>query len=222
MAFHNELSPLVCHRIWSSPTGDTTIIPVGMNGQEVRIANWADGRIELNAAPEVRSLKNLQAIASFQRRRKYRAFSFPALDFIDHTVEVGAEGGFATGDGTAGPFQLTKTYYDPSNSDVRVITKPRPGTVKIYVDGVLKTEGVHYVLDYLTGKVIFTAGNFPAVGAVLEWEGMFYVPVRFAEDKLPIQDFLASMEFDPSLGEWVVKEGAGDVAPILLVEDVGA
>lgn len=222
MSFHNEVFPLVCDRVWSTPTGNTTIIPVGLSGSEVRIANWSDGRVEFNAAPGVRSLKDLQSIISFHRRRKYRAFSFPVLDLLDHTVARGTEGTFATGNGTAGPFQLTKTYYDPSNSDVRTITKPKPGTVKIYAAGVLLTEGVHYVLDYLTGKVIFTAGSFPTVGALLEWEGMFYVPVRFAEDKLPTQEFVANMKYDAALGEWVLKDGAGELSPILLVEDVGA
>lgn len=222
MGFHNELFPLVCDRVWSSPTGDTTIINVGLSGREIRLANWNDGRVEFNAAPGVRSLKDLHALISFQRRRKYRAFSFPVLDTLDHTVAPGTEGAFATGNGSAGPFQLTKTYYDPSNSDVRPITKPKPGTVKVYVGGVLKTEGTHYTLDYVTGRLIFTAGNFPAAGAVLEWEGMFYVPVRFVEDKLPIQEFVANMKYDAALAEWVLKEGAGDIATILLVEDVGA
>lgn len=220
MSYHNQLFPLALERCSGVPVGSTTIINVGTNGREVRIANWSDGRVEFNATPGVRTLTDLQTLVSFQRRRKYRAFSFPVRDLTDYTVARGTEGAFATGNGTAGPFQLTKTYYDPSNSDVRTIKKPE--AVKVYVDGVLKTEGTHYALDYMTGKVTFTAGNYPAAGAVLEWEGRFYVPVRFAEDKIPVQEFLMRMEWDATLSQMVVTGGGGEISPVLLVEDVDA
>jgi uncharacterized protein (TIGR02217 family) len=221
-SYHHELFPLVVERVFSSPTGSTTIIPVGLNGREIRLSNWNDGRVEVNAAPGVRSLKDLQTIISFQRRRKYRLFSFPVRDPLDYEVERGTEGTFATGDGTAGPFQLTKTYSDSSNSDVRPITKPEQGSVKIYVAGVLKTEGTHYVLDYMTGKVTFLAGHFPTAGQAIEWDGMFFVPVRFAEDQIPTQEFFLNMKWDAASGQYLVDHAAGEIATILLVEDVGA
>lgn len=224
--YHNELFPLSLDRVSSSPQGDTTIIRLGsgLSANEVRIANLADGRVTLDASPGVRSLKDLQTLVSFHRRRKFCLFSFPARDPLDYTVARGAEGTFATGNGAAGPFQLSKTYADPSNADVRRITKPEQGSVKIYVAGVLKTEGVHYALDYLTGKVTFLSGNFPAVGAAIEWEGRFYVPVRFAEDKIPVGEFLLGLKWDASSSQNLVddKNTAGEVSPILLIEDLGA
>lgn len=219
-AYHAEEFPLSVERCFSTPEGLTTIINVGLNGREVRIAEWADGRVTFNAAPGVRSLADAQTLISFQRRRKYRAFSFPLRDLLDHTVARGTEGTFATGDGTAGPFQLTKTYSDASNSDVRRITKPEQGTVKIYVNNVLKTEGTHYQIDYLTGLVTFLATHFPTVGHAIEWEGKFFVPVRFAEDTLPLQEFFVNFTWDGSKNQ--VDDAAGEISPILLVEDVGA
>jgi uncharacterized protein (TIGR02217 family) len=220
LSYHNEPFPLSVDRVVATPAGNTTIIKVGLSAHEVRIANWADGQLKFNAAPGVRSLADAQALISFQRRRAYRLFSFPVRDPLDHKVARGVEGTFATGNGTAGPFQLTKTYADASNADVRKITKPQPTTVKIYVAGVLKTEGVHYQLDYLTGLVTFLAGHFPTAGQAIEWEGKFYVPVRFAEDELPLQDFLINFTYDGTENQ--VSGAAGEISPILLVEDMGA
>lgn len=224
--YHAEVFPLSLDRVISGPQGDTTIIRLGtgLSANEVRIANLDDGRIMLDAVPGVRSLKDLQTLISFQRRRKYCLFSFPVRDPLDYTVARGTEGTFATGNGTAGPVQLTKTYADPSNADVRRITKPEQGSVKIYVAGVLKTEGVHYTLDYLTGKVTFLSGNFPSAGAVLEWEGRFYVPVRFVEDKIPVGEFFVNYKWDTSSSQNLVDAAntAGEISPILLIEDLGA
>lgn len=222
--YHNEPFPLNVERVVSAPEGDTTVIRLGagVSASEVRIANLADGRITLDCVPGVRSLADLKALVSYQRRRHYRLFSFPVRDPLDYEVARGTEGTFATGDGTAGPFQLTKTYADPSNADVRRITKPEPGSAKIYVAGVLKTEGVHYTLDYLTGKVTFLSGSFPAVSAAIEWEGRFYVPVRFAEDKIPVGEFFLNFGWDTTTSQNLVAAAAGEISPVLLIEDMGA
>jgi uncharacterized protein (TIGR02217 family) len=222
--YHNEPLPLSLERVLSSPQGDTTIIRLGtgLSANEVRIANLSDGRIMLDAVPGIRSLTDLQALISFQRRRNYCLFSFPARDPLDYTVARGTEGTFATGDGTAGPFQLSKTYADSSNADVRRISKPEQGSVKIYGGGVLKTEGVDYTLDYLAGKVTFLSGHFPAVAALIEWEGRFFVPVRFAEDKIPVNEFFINYKWDAASSQNLVDKAAGEISPILLIEDLGA
>jgi uncharacterized protein (TIGR02217 family) len=222
--YHDEQFPLSVERCVSAPEGDTTIIRLGtgLSASEVRIANLSDGRVTVDCVPGVRSLTDLQTLISFQRRRQYRLFSFPVRDPLDYTVSRGTEGTFATGNGTAGPFQLTKTYPDSSNSDVRRITKPETGSVKIYVGGVLKTSGTDYTLDYLTGLVTFLSGHFPVVGAAIEWEGRFYVPVRFAEDKIPVGEFFVNYAWDAATSQNLVSAAAGEISPILLVEDLGA
>lgn len=219
ISFHNQRFPLSVERCTPSLGGSTTVLNVG-NGSEVRIAWWSDGRIEFDAAPGVRSLKDLKALVSFQRRRAYRLHSFPVRDLTDYEVALGTEGAFATGDGTAGPFQLTKTYYDADNSDVRAIRKPEQGTVKIYVNGVLKTAGTHYTLDHLTGEVTFLAGHFPAAGAVVEWTGRFFVAVRFVEDKIPFGEFVATMTLDAATNEYVVRDGSVDLPRVGLIQDM--
>lgn len=215
--FHNVVFPLSVERCVSTARWQTTVVELG-NRREVRISHWDDAQVKFNASLGVRSLADLQTLLKFHHCRKGRAFSFPVRDLVDHKVAVGAEGTFAAGDGTAGPFQLSKSYTDAGNTDVRKITKPEQGTVRIYVDGVPKTEGVHYTVNYLTGKVTFTAGNFPGAGAVLEWSGRFYVPVRFTEDELPADEFVATMTYDAASDSYLVTAGSANVPAILMVE----
>ena len=181
------LFPLSVERFLSAPSFNTTIIELG-NGDEVRIANWDDGRVEFNAALGVRSLVDLRSLVSFHRRRKGMARPFLVRDLLDYEVslENEGEGVFGTGDGVETEFQLKKNYVDDFNTDTRTILKPEEGTVIIYVDG---TPNDHVTIDYSTGGVTFDSP--PVDGAILEWEGRFYVPVRFMvrrEDERAAQD----------------------------------
>ncbi|MDQ1610339.1 MAG: hypothetical protein QOG00_270 [Pyrinomonadaceae bacterium] len=215
--------PLSLDRCASTVEYNTTIISKG-NGQETRVANWDDGRLLFNAGHGVRSLTDLQLLKSFQRRRKGAARPFLVRDLTDYQFEdSGGYVVFALGTGAAGPFQFIKPYTDAYNTENRNITKPEQGTVKIRVATVLKTEGVHYTIDYATGKVTFTTGNFPAIGASLEVSGRFFVPVRFVEDKLPVEEFIMLMKPDPAApnpatAELIVDDGAGPIPTVLMVE----
>lgn len=222
MAYDNVPFPLSIDRCLSQTAFDTTIIELG-NAQERRIANWDDGILYFNAMPGIRSLEDLRKIDVFHKLRRGKARAFPVRDLLDHLATYdGSLMAFATGTGAAGPFQLTKTYSDAANSWIREITKPEPGTIKIFVGVTEKTEGTHYTIDYLTGKVTFTAGNFPSIGAVISWTGRFFVPVRFDSDRLPLQDIFLTMKADAD-GQYVIPETATAGLPeILMVEDRGA
>lgn len=63
-----------------------------------------------------------------------------ALTFIDYTAPA--------------TYSFTFDYLDVSN-------------VKAYVDGVQKTQGVHYTVQTSPKAVVFTAGNAPAAGAIV-------------------------------------------------------
>jgi uncharacterized protein (TIGR02217 family) len=210
--------PLSVQQAASAVGFNTTIIELG-NGSEVRIANWDEGRVEFNAAHGIRSLNDLKALISFHRRRKGRARSFLIRDLIDYEVgqDEPQEGVFGTGDGTTQDFQLKKNYVDDYNTDQRVIKKPEQGTVRIFVDGLEKTEGLHYTINYQTGIVHFIVA--PADDAILEWTGRFFVAVRFMEDKLPTDEFMFLMVRDPETDEYVVDRGGGPIPNILMIED---
>lgn len=74
-------------------------------------------------------------------------------------------------------YRLFKVYTDEDAllQQVRVIAKPKQGTIRIALDSVELDEGVDWELDYETGVVTFDA---PASGAYT-WGGSFYVPVMF-------------------------------------------
>lgn len=219
MAVDDILFPLSVDRFASRVSYNTTVITLG-NGQEIRVANWDDGRVQFNAGLGVRSLTDLRSLVSFHRRRKGIRRPFLVRDMLDYEVSrsVDGEALFATGNGVTASFQLKKNYVDDFNTDTRTIRKPEQGTVKIYVNTVLKTEGVHYTIDYSTGVVTFTAGNIPALNAALEWEGRFYVPVRFVEDFIPADEFIAVMELDVATDQMVVDHAAGDIPDVPMIE----
>ncbi len=75
-----------------------------------------------------------------------------------------------------------RTTFTFSNvpSEKRKITRPRRETIKIYLDGVLKTLGTHYSIDYTTGVVTFVSA--PGSNVKVQWAGQFYVPMRFDSD----------------------------------------
>jgi uncharacterized protein (TIGR02217 family) len=216
--YDNVPFPLSLDRCISQTGFDTTIIPLG-NGAERRFANWDDGLISFNAMPGVRSLVDLRALDVFHKRRG-RARSFPVRDLLDcQAAWDGSLMPFATGTNTAGPFQLTKTYSDAANNWVREITKPESGTIKIYVGAAVKAAGVDYTIDYLTGKVTFLAGHFPAVDSTISWEGRFWVPVRFSDDKLPIEETFLNMKQDTDLAWVLPKDATANLPQILMIED---
>jgi uncharacterized protein (TIGR02217 family) len=211
------LFPLSVERFISAPSFHTTIIPLG-NGDEVRIADWDDGRVEFDAALGVRSLTDLQILVSFHRRRKGMARPFLVRDLLDYecsTANTG-EAVFGTGDGSTKVFQLKKNYVDAYNTDTRTILKPEQGSVKIYINAVLKTETTHYSINYSTGVVTFVTA--PANGAVLEWTGRFYVPVRFMLDRIPVEEFAAVMELDTVSNQMLVDHAAGDIPSVPMIE----
>jgi uncharacterized protein (TIGR02217 family) len=214
------LFPLSVDRFMSAPRFNTTIINLG-NGAEIRIANWDDGRVEFNAALGVRSLLDLQRLIFFHRRRKGNGRPFLVRDLLDFKVlidnpENENEGVFGTGDSATTAFQLKKNYTDDFNTDTRTIRKPQEGTVRIYIDGVQKTETTHYTIDYSTGIVTFTTA--PADEAVLEWDGWFYVPVRFMVDRIPVEEFAAVMVLDTDTDEMIVDHAAGEIPDIPMIE----
>lgn len=87
------------------------------------------------------------------------------------------------GDGTAGPFQLVKTYYV---GEVEAWTEGKhrivPGTQVIKVGAVLKVNGVDYTIDNSTGLVTFLAGHFPANESSIAAAFDFYYLVRLGTD----------------------------------------
>lgn len=80
--------------------------------------------------------------------------------------------------GSPAAYQMIKLYTKGALTRTRPIQKPVSGTLLVADNGVIKTLGTHYTVDYTMGIVTLL---FAPVGA-LTWGGEFDVPVRFAEE----------------------------------------
>ena len=201
MAFHDvRLDPQISHGAKGGPSWRTTVITTG-SGFESRNSEWARPKAKWDVSHILESAQKRADLLAFFHARRGSAHGFRFKDWIDYYVGMGFPNGvieytgyqqFATGNGSATTFQLTKTYSDGGGSFVRKITRPVSGTVKIYVGGVLQASGV--TINYSTGVVTFASA--PANAALIQWAGQFDVPVRFMSDEMDI-DILC-----PTYGEW--------------------
>ena len=78
--------------------------------------------------------------------------------------------------------ELVKHYPSGSVIEVRTITKPVAGTVKVYLDGTLELSG--WSVDTTTGLVTF--GTAPALGVEVTADFEFDVPARFDTDHMAV------------------------------------
>lgn len=217
--FHEVVYTLALKRCASAWLWKTTVIELG-GGEEQRIPHGVDGRRKFNASHGVRSLADLQALLQFHALRHGETYGFKVRDLIDYEVKGGAQGTLQyVYDGTTASFQLQKVYTDPAATYIREIYKPEQGSVKVYKDASLLTEGTHYTINYVTGIITFIAPHIPTAGQVVEWSGRFYIPVRFAVDEIPIDDFIATMEeaADGS-NQWLVRGGTADLPEVPMIE----
>jgi uncharacterized protein (TIGR02217 family) len=100
--------------------------------------------------------------------------------------------GSSTGDGSTLIFQLMITRTVGSVSGSKKVMHPKTGTVEVYVNGVLKTEGVHYGVGSNTGIVTFTDGNAPPNGQLVSAAFEYYTPVRFMSDEVETTIMIAT------------------------------
>lgn len=137
-------------------------------------------------------------LLGFFDARNGGADSWLYSDADDNTASAQA---FGTGDGTTALFQLTRSY---GGFSIPVLAPNSITDVK--VNGVTQTLGTgasNYNVTlwggtYLSGgaassdppgSVRFGASIIPAAAAALSWDGTYYFPVRFMEDKCSFEKF---------------------------------
>jgi uncharacterized protein (TIGR02217 family) len=155
----------------------STDIVMTYGGHEQRNINWSQARARFNVAHGVKTKTQLDALIAFFRARKGRAIGFRFKDWTDYKASGQTLG---TGNGALTQFQLVKTYASGATEELRIITKPVNGTIKIYLNGALQSTG--YTVNFTTGLVIFNSA--PVNGAVVTADYEFDVPVRFDTDRL--------------------------------------
>lgn len=117
---------------------------------------------------------------------KGREQSFLVQDMSDFQIE---RQNIGTGDGSDTTFQLKKSYVNAVIGTYdRTITKPKQiegvGGVRVWVNNVELTAG-QYSFSSVTG--IITLSVAPTIGHAVEAScDVFFVPVRFDIDELPV------------------------------------
>lgn len=169
-----------------APAFSTRIVE-SISGHEQRSTQWADARLRFDAGPGVRSEADIAALIAFFRARRGAARGFRFRDPFDHVS--GAFGGepdagdqvLGVGDGAQAAFALVKRYGAGSEAQLRPITRPVAGSIRVALDGVEQTSGWSHDGR---GEILFETA--PGAGVTVSAGFVFDVPVRFAEDRLEI------------------------------------
>jgi uncharacterized protein (TIGR02217 family) len=157
------------------PEFATTVVATG-SGHEKRNVNWAEARGRWDVASGLKKQAQIDELIAFFRARRGKAYGFRFKDWTDYKASDQLLG---TGDGAL-TFQLLNHYPSGSVIEVRTITKPVAGTVRIYKDSVEQLSG--WSVDTTTGLVTFSTA--PALGVEVTADFEFDVAVRFDTDHM--------------------------------------
>ncbi len=185
-AFDDVLYPFALGRGTAVAPEFSTSIAITASGHERRNALWSDARMHFDVGPGIRSEAELSELLAFFRARRGAARGFRIMDPFDHSSN-GMTGTpdmqdqlVGIGDGATADFQLTKSYGQGSEPQVRPITRPRAESLRVSVGGNPVTAWTMGSLGMLR---LVTA---PPPGAEVRAGFLFDVPVRFAEDRIDI------------------------------------
>lgn len=214
MAMHEVNFPASLNYGSSGGPGHSTNIIEVDSGQEERVVRWSGARRRYNAAYQVKDRDSLGELMDFYLARSGPAYGFRFKDWSDYTTAANHRDAPAAtdveievGDGATVIFQLLKFYTSGPTTITRHLHKPVANTVVVALDGVVKTEGVHYSVNTVTGEITFNTA--PGVGVSITAGCEFDVPVRFAD------------EMDEQIEIEIEESGWGSIPTVTLVEILG-
>ena len=184
--FDDVIFPIAIGRSATVTPEFSTNVTITASGFERRNSLWADARLRFDVGPGVRSEAELGELIAFFRARRGQARGFRLRDPSDYSsnamigVPSALDQMIGTGNGATARFALVKAYGSGGDAQLRRITRPRPESLLVSVDGIAVTA---WTLDAL-GEIVFT--DAPGVGKVVRAGFLFDVPVRFAEDRLDV------------------------------------
>ncbi len=136
----------------------------------------------------VRRADDLAAVIAFFEARGGRLHSFRFKDWADYKsclpseTPAASDQAIGTGDGTTTAFQLRKAYRSGDQTWWRPVTRPRPATVRVALDGVPQASG----WSVAGGSGIVSFDTAPDDGVAITAGFEFDVPVRFDTDRLDV------------------------------------
>ena len=174
--------------LFSKDIDYSTSIVAADGGEEDRNANWTAARRtwRLEAGRLTDDLVETLEMHFHMTRGAWKTFLLKdRLDFDHWQVSTDTSAiQIAAGDGSETDFPIVKLYGSGADQRSRTITNPISGTVTIWLEGILQTEGSEYTIDYDTGIVTFASPPGPSRPITATFQ--FRVRVRFASDKLPL------------------------------------
>lgn len=197
-AFDEVLYPFELGRTAAVSPEFSTSVVVTASGHERRNTLWSDARLHFDVGPGIRSEEELSQLIAFFRARRGAARGFLITDPFDNTSngmtgEITASDQFlGEADGVQSRFALAKRYGE-SDPQVRRITRPRAGSVRVSIDD---TEVFDWALAS-GGIVEFEVA--PPVGTIVRAGFRFDIAVRFAEDRIDVSGFNFSAGEAPSI-----------------------
>jgi uncharacterized protein (TIGR02217 family) len=190
MAIHNVVYPLDVRSMAATPVWPVDVIKMG-GGAEQRILLQSDSKREYEGGHGILTIADAQVIHRFFSARRAQVFGFK---LVDKSLFQAVGQPFGTGGGIGSTNQLIVNEGDATNAYNREIYLPKPGTVQIFGNAALKTEGVNYTLNYGTSAAGGLVTWLTSVsGQALTWTGEFYIPVRFDVSSLPDIEILYMM-----------------------------
>lgn len=199
------------------PTFLTTVIALA-NSYEQRNQEWVYARQSWDISYGIQEPSEFQQVVNMFYACRGRAYGFRFQDWSDYTVgdpfdyTISGAQSIGTGNALNTQFQIYKRYYSPQETTYydRPITRPQqtsPTSMAVYLNGVKKTEGTDFTVNYDTGLITF--GSAPGSGVVVSVSCFFDVPVRFDSD-----DFIQNLEWTgaielPTIKIIELKEYAG-------------
>ena len=198
-AFDDVLYPFALGRGTAVAPEFSTSIAITASGHERRNSLWSDARMHFDVGPGIRSEAELSELLAFFRARRGAARGFRIMDPFDHSsnqmtgTPTNQDQLIGTGDGVTADFQLTKSYGQGSEPQVRPITRPRPESLSVSVGG-------NPVTAWNLGPLgMLRLSAAPPPGAEVRAGFLFDVPVRFAEDRIDISAVNFSAGEAPSI-----------------------
>ena len=207
-AFDDVPYPLALGRDAAVSPEFSTSVTVTASGHERRSTLWSDARLRFDVGPGIRSEEELGTLIAFFRARRGAARGFRLTDPYDCSSNAMTgtptmlDQRIGTGDGVTAAFRLVKNYGGTDDPQIRPITRPRPGSILVSVDGVTETG---WELG-ASGTILFD--NAPPPGAPIRAGFLFDVPVRFAEDRLDISGASFAAGEAPSVPLIEIREAA--------------
>lgn len=225
--YHDIVMPDIFSQGSAMEVSYDTRITTLENGIETRMSKYRpEGRRKYSVLKGIARGEEVSALRNFFMLRQGALNSFKFRDWMDYATTVT---GTVFGDGSVQvsafdsslpqlfgrTFQMVKVYQDSARIMTRLITKVRPNTEEIAVNGNILV-GSEYTINTETGEVTIVTTEFDPIASVTAG-CQFYVPVRFSEST--DQAFSIAMQATDNTQSLPGFELIEDVSPSAVSQD---